>query len=183
MLEGADRIKRIVDDLKEYAKDKPMTAYEEMDVNAVVAAAITLSRNKLKHATSDFRIEKKEGLPRIRGNFQKIEQVVINLLMNACEAMVDNAKAVVVRTDWDQTAGQLLVQVQDEGTGMTGETLRQIKDPFFTTKRDQGGTGLGVSISARIIEVHGGTLEYESVIGVGTTATIRLPVGRCGGEA
>ena len=79
----------------------------------------------------------------------------------------------------EQADDFVTITVQDDGVGMTGEVLDRISEPFFTTRFDQGGTGLGVSISLSIIKEHNGTLTYHSEPGSGTTATVRLPVSDC----
>ena len=111
----------------------------------------------------------------MRGNAQRIEQVVVNLLLNACEALPDPERAVRVATEHDRDAGVVRIAVRDEGVGIPPEHLARLTDPFFTTKRDQGGTGLGLSVSAAIVKEHGGTLEFRSPPGAGTTVVLSLP--------
>jgi polar amino acid transport system substrate-binding protein len=117
-------------------------------------------------------------LPTIRGNAQRIEQVVINLILNACQAFDDPEKGIALATRYDHDKGLVICTCRDEGEGIAPEHLPRLTDPFFTTKREQGGTGLGLSVSATIVQQHGGTLEFNSSPGQGTTATLSLPVDR-----
>jgi polar amino acid transport system substrate-binding protein len=147
-----------------------------VDLNAVIRAAARLLDARIRKATRRFELALAEPLPSIRGNAQRIEQIVVNLILNACEALPDAQRAVRVATEPDRQAGVIRVTVQDEGTGISPENLARLTDPFFTTKRDQGGTGLGLSVSATIVKEHGGTLEFRSSPGAGTTVVLTLPI-------
>jgi polar amino acid transport system substrate-binding protein len=103
---------------------------------------------------------------------------MINLIQNACQALPDNNRGIYISTAYDQNNSNIVVTIRDEGVGMPPETVEHIMDPFFTTKHDAGGIGLGLSISSRIVEEHGGTLRFSSEPGAGTTATITLPIER-----
>jgi polar amino acid transport system substrate-binding protein len=101
---------------------------------------------------------------------------MINLIQNACQALPAPDKGIFISTRNKKEASKILITIRDEGTGIPSETLLHIMDPFFTTKHDAGGIGLGLSISSRIVEEHGGSLHFISEAGMGTTATITLPV-------
>jgi polar amino acid transport system substrate-binding protein len=111
-----------------------------------------------------------------KGNSQRLEQVVINLIVNACESLQDKSRSVSISTRFDAADDRVIVQVKDEGVGIQPEALQRIRDPFFTTKRDSGGTGLGLTISDKIVRDHRGELIFESEPDSGTTVTIRLPI-------
>jgi signal transduction histidine kinase len=121
-----------------------------------------------------------QGLPGVRGNAQRIEQVIVNLVLNACQALPDPSRAIRASTRFDPDRSAVLFAVEDEGIGIPPENLPRLTDPFFTTKRDSGGTGLGLSVSASIVKEHGGTLEFRSEPGQGATVTLALPVGGAG---
>ena len=169
-------IRRIVEDLKQFTRSE-MDRFESVDVNEVVLAASRMVANSLKKSSHDVRIVYAEDLPPLAGSFQGLEQVVINLLMNACQALTAPDQAIEVVTCHDSQAQQVCIQVTDGGRGISTEHLDKIFDPFFTTKREEGGTGLGLSVSSRIIKEHGGTLRYDSQPGEGTCVTVSLPVG------
>jgi polar amino acid transport system substrate-binding protein len=175
MQDGARRIKRIVDDLKDFARKDDSDLNESVDLNAVLHASVRLVENSIKKATQRFEIDCAKELPNCRGNAQRIEQVVVNLILNACQALPSHEKGIFVCTSRDEESGELRLSVRDEGVGIPKEHLKHLTDPFFTTKRDAGGTGLGLSVSAGIVKDHGGRLEFDSAPGSGTTVTMVLP--------
>jgi PAS domain S-box-containing protein len=174
--DGAERIKHIVDELKNYVRDRSADLTQSVDINEVIKSSVSLLSNMIKNSTNHFSIEYDNKVPSIRGNFQRLEQVMINLVQNACQALLDSQKGIFISVKFDKEGSNITVSVRDEGSGIPAETLDHITDPFFTTKHDSGGVGLGLSISAKIVEEHGGTLNFKSEIGAGTTAEIKLPV-------
>jgi PAS domain S-box-containing protein len=174
--EGAKRIKNIVQNLKDFARHETDDLNESVDVNAVIGAATVILGNLIRKSTDRFVFKPQANTPRVRGNFQKIEQVVINLITNACQALTNRNQAVYVSTVRAADSQRLALTISDEGMGISPENLKHIMDPFFTTKRDGGGTGLGLSISYSIIKEHGGDLIIDSKPGTGTTATVLLPI-------
>ncbi len=175
MAAGSRRIKRIVEDLKDFARREDSPRLAPIDLNDVARAAVRLVDARIRHGTGRFEVSLADGLPRVRADAQRIEQVVVNLLLNACEALPGPERGVALATRADPAAGQVVLEVRDEGVGIRPEDLPRVTDPFFTTKRETGGTGLGLSVSAGIVEEHGGALGFASTPGVGTVATLRLP--------
>jgi PAS domain S-box-containing protein len=173
--DGSARIRNIVSGLKNYARHSPGTHNHDIDLNEVVEAAAALTRSRIIKSTNSFLVELDYDLPKMKGNFQRLEQVIINLLMNACEAIRTREQAVTVKTRYIAEGQILEAVVSDEGVGIPEENLRQIRDPFFTTRREAGGSGLGLSISVSIVEEHGGMLLIDSTPGRGTRAIVRLP--------
>ncbi|MDP8225842.1 MAG: PAS domain S-box protein [Candidatus Lernaella stagnicola] len=174
IIEGSKRIKAIVDELRDYAGGRPSQVKQPVEVNEVVRSAIELLQNMIKNATHEFRVEYGDDLPSVQGSFQRLEQVVINLLQNACQAVADDETPIVLSTH-ENPKGDITIEVKDGGVGIAEEDLVHIIDPFFTTKRSAGGTGLGLSISAKIVADHNGRLEFESKPMRGTVATVTLP--------
>jgi polar amino acid transport system substrate-binding protein len=175
MQEGAHRIKRIVEELKDFARQDVSAATEAVDFNGVVQTAVRLVESSLRSATSRFEAHYAPGLPLIPGNTQRIEQVIVNLLLNACQALPDAEHGIALSTIYDQDAGTVVLKLVDEGLGIAPEHIAHLTDPFFTTRRESGGTGLGLSVSATIVKEHNGTLEFTSIPGSGTTVTLALP--------
>jgi polar amino acid transport system substrate-binding protein len=175
MVHAAQRIKRIVEDLKDFARPDVVAAMEPFDLNTVVQAAVRLVDPSLRKATSCFAATYGDDLPQIFGNSQRIEQVVVNLLINACQSLPASDRAITVATTYDQAGDRVMVSVQDEGTGIQPEHLPHLTAPFFTTKRESGGTGLGLSISAGIVQEHGGEITFDSPPGGGTLVRLSLP--------
>jgi PAS domain S-box-containing protein len=174
--DGARRIKQIVDDLKNYVRDDTADLTQAVDIRAVLKSAVALLSNMIKKSTNRFSIEYGKNIPSLKGNFQRLEQVMINLIQNACQALPDSRKGIFISVAFDGQKSKIVIKIRDEGTGISPETLLHITDPFFTTKHDSGGVGLGLSISSKIVEEHGGAMHFESEIGAGTIVTITLPV-------
>ena len=176
ILDGSKRIKQIVEDLRNFARRDTSDMTQSVDVNAILKSAVTLLSNMIMRSTNRFSVEYGTHLPLLKGNFQRLEQVIINLIQNACQALRDTQKGIVVSTSYDENRRGIVVRVEDEGVGIPVEILPRITDPFFTTKPEAGGTGLGLSISSRIVREHCGTLTFTSKVRKGTRAEVFLPV-------
>ena len=174
--DAGKRIKRIVDDLKDFARHGDSSCNENVDLNTVAEAAVRLVEPSIRKATSCFSADYDPHLPTVRGNAQRIEQVLVNLILNACQALPDPSRCIQLTTAHDSGSDSVTLRLRDEGSGISPEHLARLTDPFFTTKRDMGGTGLGLSVSAGIIKEHGGTLEFDSTPGSETVVTLTLPV-------
>jgi signal transduction histidine kinase len=146
-----------------------------VNLNQEVEKAVGMVSSLIKKATSNFRLELDDNLPTLQGNSQGLGQVIINLLVNACQALSHRSQEVQISTGYLEESEEIVLEVRDGGVGMPAEVLARIKDPFFTTRRDSGGTGLGLSISDTIIRNHGGWLVFASTPGQGTVATVSLP--------
>lgn len=175
MLAGTQRIRRIVEDLRDFARQEPTDLSDVVDLNVVTAAAIRLVDRTIQQSTQHFSVNYGESLPAFEGNGQRIEQVIINLMINACQALSSSDQAIRVRTYFHSAKQQLRLEICDQGQGIAPEHLPRLSDPFFTTKREQGGTGLGLSISFSIVNEHGGNLTYDSNLQQGTCVTLSLP--------
>ena len=176
--EGAMRIGKIVEALGGFARQDAGDLDQSVDPNAVVESAMVIVNNLIRKSTHHPSVELEENLPKIRGNKQQLEQVIINLITNSCQALQSPQKCLFVSTSYNETSDLITIRVRDEGEGIPPENLNHIIEPFFTTKRDTGGTGLGLSVSYNIVKNHGGHLHFTSRFGKGTTATVMLPVSR-----
>jgi PAS domain S-box-containing protein len=172
---GAERVSTIVRDLKMFsrAQDEQTSL---VDVRRVLESSITMVRNEIRHRAH---LERRfEEVPLVRGNEGKLSQVFLNLLINAAHAVPEGDVAnhsIVVSTGVD-VRGNVLVQVQDTGKGISPEVLPKIFDPFFTTKPVGQGTGLGLSICHSIVAGLGGAIQVESAPGRGSTFRVTLPI-------
>jgi PAS domain S-box-containing protein len=175
--EGARRIDDIICNLKNFARQDRHLAESEVDINRVATAAVSLLLHQLNRYTENFHLDLADDLPYVRGSYQQLEQVVINLLLNAGQALPDKSLGIWITTGFDAAAGLVTLAVRDEGRGMEQDVSNRVMEPFFTTKLDSGGTGLGLSISLSIVKEHNGSLEFESEPGKGTTFTVKLPAG------
>ena len=174
--EGAQRIKRIVNDLKDFSRPVEGNPFVAVDLNEVVRKASALVAGRIKKLTDAFTVEYADAAVTVTGNFQKLEQVLINLIVNACQALPQRSARVEVKIAAATQRGIAKVTIKDEGVGIQPEHLKVITDPFFTTRREAGGTGLGLSVSMRIVEEHQGTLRFDSVPQRGTVVTLELPL-------
>ena len=175
---GIDRISEIVMNLKNFSRlDRAMAA--DVDINECLDSALLLARNVLKNRVEVVR--QYNQLPRIACMPSQLNQVFLNLLTNAAQAIEDRGR-ILVRTEAD--GEWLRVTVQDTGKGIPADILPRIFDPFFTTKAVGQGTGLGLSISYQIVQQHGGDIRVTSQPGKGARFTVQLPLtGTARGEA
>lgn len=173
--DGSDRIQQTVKKLKNFARKGTPDHIDDVNINSVVKSAIEIVESLIRKSTSHLSVEYGDNLPLIRGNQQELEQVVINLITNSCQALPDNKRGIAISTLNDVKSKKVMVKVSDEGTGIPEDVFDNIMEPFVTTKRDSGGTGLGLSISFSIVQNHKGTLKFKSKVGKGTEATVTLP--------
>ena len=178
MQEGANRIKRIVEELKDFSRQDTAAATDLVDFNGIVQAAVRLVDSSIRAATKYFEASYAPDLPLVRGNAQRIEQVVVNLLLNACQALPDQDRRIVLTTRYEPSSRSVVLRLADQGSGIAPEHIPHLTDPFFTTKRETGGTGLGLSVSASIVKEHNGSLDFASDPGSGTIVTLILPCDR-----
>ena len=148
------------------------------DIGKILQAVVSLLDARIRKHTDAFSLDLPAALPAVRGNVQQLEQVFINVIVNALEALPERSRGVRVSAATDQTGNRVVVQVEDQGRGIGEDVMVRIGDPFFTTKAESGGTGLGLSISSSIVERHGGVLRFESNSDLGTTVSIDLPVSK-----
>jgi PAS domain S-box-containing protein len=174
--DGSKRIQQIVEDLRDFVRRDASDMNQSVDVNTVLRSAISLLSNMIIKSTSHFSVQYAERLPTLKGNSHRLEQVMINLIQNACQALPDIRRGISLSTSFNENTCSIVVKIQDEGIGIPPDVLSHITDPFFTTKSDFGGIGLGLSISSRIVKEHGGSLTFVSEPEKGTTAEIILPV-------
>jgi len=166
--EGTERIKNIVIDLKDFAhpgEDKVQTT----DINKGIESTLNIVWNELKYKAE---VKKEYGhLPLVKGYPQQLNQVFMNILVNAAHAIEKRGE---IRIATRAVDGYVEIEISDSGVGIPKEDLLKIFDPFFTTKEVGKGTGLGLSMAYNIIQRHKGTIDVESEVGKGTTFIIRL---------
>ena len=176
MVDGAERIHTIVDMLKNFARQDTGDTSAPFGVNRVVTDAVAILNHEIKKRCNHFYLEAGQDLASALGNAQQIEQVVINLILNALQSLPDKNRAVRLSTKTAEDGTHIAITVADEGAGMSAETMKRLAEPFFTTKGESGGTGLGLSISISILRQNHGTISFESEPGKGTVATVLLRI-------
>lgn len=165
-------IKQILSELLDYARPKPATI-QPVDLNATVEHTVALARQQTLSRPIEIRWVKAEGLPLVAHDTAQIQQVLLNILLNAIQAIDAKGGAGSVSVNVESRTGFAVITARDNGRGIAADALPNIFRPFFTTKRQ--GTGLGLSLAKRIVEDHGGRIEVKSQAGVGTEFTIWLP--------
>jgi len=170
--EGTQRVKQIVADLRTFSR-VDQAELQEADLNEEIERTIALMEPRAK---CGIEVERDFGeLPRVRCHAGQLNQVFMNLLINACDAMGDKGR---IRVSTRRLDGQRVrLEFQDEGPGIPPEMRDRVFEPFFTTKPVGQGTGLGLSLSHGIIDRHGGRIWVESAPGAGTRFVVELPVG------
>ena len=176
--DGSRRIRQIVLNMKDYARKDTLDMDQAVDVGEVIKASLALLSHQIRKSAKSVTIQCPKDLPPVRGNRQRLEQVMVNLIQNACQSLADREKGISVSASFEDKNGEVIVDVADEGAGIRPEHLEQIFDPFFTTKTEMGGTGLGLSVCKSIVKEHGGRLEFTSEMGKGTNARLSLPAFR-----
>jgi signal transduction histidine kinase len=173
IIQHADRITGLIQQLLTFArtKEQPTAA---LAVQEPLASALGLLEARFKHQGITVMLDIPSDLPLIRGRAEQLEQVFLNVLVNAWHAMPDGGTlTVAAQATTDQT---VWLSFRDTGIGISAEALARVFEPFYTTKGEHG-TGLGLAICKQIIDSHQGTMHLESTPGVGTTVIVEFPQG------
>jgi two-component system NtrC family sensor kinase len=171
IIKETTRVSEIVRGLLDFARERP-SREEPLDLNRVVSQTTRLIRGQKRVERILIKEELQEDLPRITGDENQLQQVLLNLSLNACEAMPNGGTLTVSTLALDD---KVLLNVADTGCGIKKEHLDMVFEPFFSTKPVGKGTGLGLSVSYGIIQQHNGIVEVESEAGKGTTLRIAFP--------
>ncbi|MBW1741537.1 MAG: GHKL domain-containing protein [Deltaproteobacteria bacterium] len=169
-MEGTERIKQIVLDLKNFAHPGE-NELKLIDINQSINSTLNVVWNEIKYKAKVTK-EYKE-LPLVKCYPQELNQVFMNILVNAAQAIERQGEIKIMTQAVD---GYTEIKISDIGVGIPEENIPKIFDPFFTTKDVGKGTGLGLNISYNIIKKHKGTIDVESMVGKGTTFTVRIPI-------
>ena len=181
-----DRIEKIVDHLREFSR-QTRPEFQEIDVNQPVENALMITGQQLlNHGITVFR-HLSEGLPKVLADANQLEQVFLNLISNARDALEENPglkKELTIRSSFSQDGGapSVVISVKDSGVGIAPEILTKIFEPFFSTKPVGKGTGLGLSLCFGIVEAHGGRIDIKSKVGEGPEVFVILPAKESGKE-
>jgi two-component system, NtrC family, sensor kinase len=173
ILKAAERCKKIVRGLLDFSRPAKEEEIASVALSKLLSDSLFLVKTQFKKLRVSVIENYEEALPLVWGNENKLQQVAINLIQNAFQAVTDQGileiSTKTVEPEWVQ------IEISDNGQGISPESINRIFEPFFTTKKIGDGTGLGLSISYGIISEHGGTIEVRSELGLGTTFTIKLP--------
>lgn len=172
------RCSEIVSNLLAFSR-KSKLEFSEVNIHELLEKCITLSQHKLDLQNIRIKTELEEKIPAVWGDFNQIQQCLINLIFNAIDAMPDGGTLIIGCT-YNLNKGKLEIRVEDNGSGIPEQDLPHIFEPFYTTKTEGNGLGLGLATVFDIIERHKGTIHVESEPGKGTIFTIKLPGGKKG---
>jgi len=168
----AERAGDIVRNLLDFSRTE-QPAFNRLSPGQVVASTVSLVKNQVMISGVRLVSDVPENLPLVRGDMRNLQQVFMNLLLNAVQATPPGG--LITLTAWAGLDGFVRFAVRDTGSGIRPEVLEHIFEPFYTTKEVGRGTGLGLSVTYAIIKRHGGRIEVESVVGKGTVFTVFLP--------
>jgi signal transduction histidine kinase len=168
------RASEIVNSLLNFSRTSP-GEFGDLDLNRVAEETVSLVRHQLERSHVHIAMDLEADPPVIRGNSGKLQQVFLNLVLNARDAM-EGGGTLTIRTSTDHAIAR--VEVTDTGQGIPAEHLARIYDPFFTTKAARKGTGLGLAVTYGIVQEHGGSIEVHSQPGSGTTFQLEFPLTR-----
>jgi C4-dicarboxylate-specific signal transduction histidine kinase len=175
-----DRIQKIIDHVRIFSREQKSVQIENIDINEVVKNALSLVETQYKNHNVRLQLKLADSLAKIQGNKYKLEQVFLNLLTNAKDAITEKEekseesyrKEIEIKTF--ENAEKVIFQIQDNGMGIPENVKENLFDPFFTTKEPAKGTGLGLSIVYGIIKEMKAEILVESVLGKGTTFIIEF---------
>jgi len=172
---AANRVVKIVADLKNFSRQSNIAEKAPLNINTAVRNALRLSQSTLRTAGVNVILELAESLPDIEGDLQNIEQVVLNIVINAAQAIDHPRGEIRIQTGFTVKDGRIYLRVSDNGRGVSPEIAERIFLPFVTDKQAQGGTGLGLSVTYSLVKAHGGEITFESRPSGGTTFSVALP--------
>lgn len=173
---AANRVTKIVADLKNFSRQSNIAEKHLLNINTAVKNALRLAQTTLRKVAIGVRIELAPDLPEVEGNLQSIEQVVLNIVINAAQAIDHTHGEILIQTGFSLKDGRVYLRVTDNGRGVSPAMAERVFLPFVTDKQAQGGTGLGLSVTYSIVQAHGGEIFFENREGgAGTAFTVQLP--------
>ena len=178
---AASRVSKIVRDLKNFSRRSYVSEKEPVQINEAVTNAVRLARTTVQKSGVDLIFDFDENLPRIHGNLPSIEQIILNILINAVQAIDGAHGKITIKTGMRSNDATVFVALTDNGRGVAPTVADKIFDPFVTDKQKSGGSGLGLAVSYSLVQAHKGDITFEAAAEGGTTFTIWLPSGQARG--
>jgi C4-dicarboxylate-specific signal transduction histidine kinase/ActR/RegA family two-component response regulator len=172
---AAHRVAKTVSDLKNFSRQSNIAEKAPLQVNTAVKNAIRLAKTTLRKSAVRIRLDLTDHLPEIDGNQQSIEQIILNIIVNAVQAIDHQQGEIVIRTGFQNKDGRVYITIKDNGRGILPSIADKIFLPFVTDKHSEGGTGLGLSVSYSLVKAHKGEISFETRTGEGTAFTVYLP--------
>ncbi|MBW2636407.1 MAG: PAS domain S-box protein, partial [Deltaproteobacteria bacterium] len=172
---AANRVAKTVSSLKDFTRQSSITDKRPMELNTAVLNAVRLIETTLRKSNILLRYGLAEKSPVIEGNLQSIEQIIMNIAINATQAIKHTKGRIEIATGLQKTNGKAFITISDNGQGIDPTIADKIFDPFVTTRQTEGGTGLGLPITYNLVEAHGGEITFETKEGEGTSFTVAFP--------
>ena len=173
---ATERVAKIVGDLKNFAKRTNISDKEPLNINIAIENALRLAKTTFKGRNASLELDLAPDLPSIEGNLQNIEQIVLNIIINAVQAINHSHGKIKITTRSIKSEGRVYVSISDNGRGISPAIVDKIFDPFVTDKQSEGGTGLGLSVTYSLVEAHKGEITFETEEGKGTVFTVFFPI-------
>ena len=172
---AAHRIAKTVSDLKNYSRQSNVAEKMPLQVNSAVKNALRLAQSTLRKSDVNIKLNLADDLPDIDGNLQSIEQIVLNITINAIHAVNHNQGEIEIKTGLRIKDGMVYIRISDNGRGISPEIADKIFLPFVTDKQSEGGTGLGLSVTYSLVKANDGVIDFETSRGRGTSFNVYLP--------
>ena len=172
---AAHRVAKTVSDLKNYSKQSNVAEKAPMQVNNAVKNAMRLAQTTLRESSVHIRLKLTEDLPWIEGNLQSIEQIILNIIINAVQGIDHQDGKIEITTGFQVKDGRVYINIKDNGKGISSSIADKIFLPFITDKQSEGGTGLGLSVTYSLVKSHQGEISFKTRPNEGTSFTVYLP--------
>jgi signal transduction histidine kinase len=172
---AAHRVAKTVSDLKNFSKQSNVAEKAPMQVNTAVKNAMRLAQSTLRESSVNIHLKLTEDLPCIEGNLQSIEQVILNIIINAVQGIDHQHGKIEISTGFQLKDGRVYINIKDNGKGISSSIADRIFIPFVTDKQSEGGTGLGLSVTYSLVKSHQGEISFETRPNEGTSFTVYLP--------
>ncbi|HOP48168.1 MAG TPA: PAS domain S-box protein [Desulfobacteraceae bacterium] len=175
---AANRVAITVNNLKNFTKQSSITDKAPMEINTAVENALRLIETTLRKSNIMLELKLAKKSPEIEGNLQSIEQIVMNIAINAIQSIDHNNGRIIISTRLKRKGGKAVITIADNGSGVDPSIIDKLFDPFVTTRQADGGTGLGLPITYNLVEAHAGKITFASKEGKGTTFSVTFPALR-----
>ncbi len=173
---AANRVAKIVSDLKNFSKQSNVAEKSTVQVNVAVKNAMRLAQTTFRKSGVRIQLDLDENLPLIEGNLQSIEQIILNIIINAIQGIDHRDGIIRITTGFQRKDACICLQITDNGSGISDAIADKLFLPFVTDKQAEGGTGLGLSVTYGLVQAHAGDISFETQEGDGTTFTVLFPI-------
>jgi CheY-like chemotaxis protein/two-component sensor histidine kinase len=173
---AANRVAKIVSDLKNFARQSNAADKKPIQINAAIDNAVRLAQTTLRKSGVELTVDLAEDLPMVEGNLQNVEQIVLNLIVNGVQAIAHDRGKIHLKSQFQRRHRQIIISISDNGCGVAPAISGTLFDPFVTNKQAEGGTGLGLSVTYSLVKAHEGEITYQSREGEGSTFIVSFPV-------